>query len=54
MITFVTSAMRGPMLLIVSGFQVRVALEMVPTLADVLDNDIPQDIVGHTNGDVTE
>ena len=29
-------------------------LEMVPTSADVLGGDIPQDIVGHTNGDVTE
>ena len=54
MITFVNSVMKGPMLLIVSGFQVRVALEMVPTLADVLGSDIPQGTVGHTNGDVTK
>ena len=36
MIAFKISAMRGPMLLMV-----RVALEMVPTLADVLGIDIP-------------
>ena len=36
MIAFKISAMRGPMLLMV-----RVALEMVPTLADVLGTDIP-------------
>ena len=37
MIAFKISAMRGPMLLMV-----RVALEMVPTLADVLGTDIPK------------
>ena len=36
MIAFKISAMRGPMLLMV-----KVALEMVPTLADVLGIDIP-------------
>ena len=30
------------------------ALEMVPTLADMLSSDIPQGIAGHTNGGVTE
>ena len=39
MIAFKISAMRGPMLLMV-----RVALEMVPTLADVLGIDTPKDL----------
>ena len=32
----------------------RVALEMVPTSTDMLGNDIPQGIVGHTSGGETE
>ena len=33
---------------------VRVALEMVPTFVDVLGNDIPQGIAGHTRDSVLE
>ena len=33
---------------------VRVALELVPTLVDMLDSDIPQGSAGHTRDDVSE
>ena len=54
MIAFVTSALRGPISLIVSGFYVRVASEMIPTSADMIDSDIPPGTARHKSGGETE
>ena len=43
-ITLSISAMRGPMLLMVSGFLVESSLEIIPTSANIFGIDIPKDL----------
>ena len=44
MITLSISAMRGLMLLMVSGFLVESGLEIIPTSANIFGIDIPKDL----------